>query len=95
MPPGAIYVGRPTIWGNPFSTAEAYDRWLRTGEYHDCDLRPPRRHKDELEKRRREVLRRLPELRGKDLACWCREGDSCHADTQIELANPIDRSKGS
>lgn len=26
-------------------------------------------------------------LRGKDLACWCREGASCHADVLLELAN--------
>lgn len=27
------------------------------------------------------------ELRGKDLACWCAEGQPCHADILIELAN--------
>lgn len=30
----------------------------------------------------------LVELRGKDLACWCKPGDPCHADTLLELANP-------
>ena len=32
----------------------------------------------------------LPELRGKDLACWCKEGEPCHADVLLELANPPD-----
>lgn len=26
-------------------------------------------------------------LRGKDLACWCKEGAPCHADILLELAN--------
>ncbi len=29
----------------------------------------------------------LAPLRGKDLACWCRPGDPCHADVLLELAN--------
>lgn len=29
----------------------------------------------------------LNELRGKNLACWCRPGDVCHADVLLELAN--------
>lgn len=27
------------------------------------------------------------ELRGKDLACWCKEGQPCHADVLLEIAN--------
>jgi hypothetical protein len=30
---------------------------------------------------------RLPELRGKNLACFCKPGEPCHADILIELAN--------
>jgi hypothetical protein len=41
------------------------------------------------------MLRELPELRGKDLACWCRLGFNprtgqkfmCHADVLLEIAN--------
>jgi hypothetical protein len=29
----------------------------------------------------------LDGLRGKDLACWCKEGAPCHADILLELAN--------
>lgn len=28
------------------------------------------------------------ELRGKNLACWCKPDQPCHADVLIELANP-------
>ena len=30
-------------------------------------------------------IRRL--LRGKNLACWCKSGEPCHADVLLELAN--------
>lgn len=33
------------------------------------------------------ILTRLPELRGKNLACWCEPGERCHADVLLELAN--------
>lgn len=38
-------------------------------------------------KRRAELLSRLPELKGKSLACFCKLSDSCHADVLLELAN--------
>lgn len=31
------------------------------------------------------------ELAGRDLACWCKPGDPCHADVLLELANPTDQ----
>ena len=30
----------------------------------------------------------VSELAGKNLACWCRIGNPCHADVLLELANP-------
>lgn len=75
-PPGTVYVGRPTKWGNPyavgiaFPTAEeavgAYCTWLASCISHD-DIRA--------------------ELRGKNLSCWCRVGTPCHADRLLEIAN--------
>jgi len=32
------------------------------------------------------LLAALPELRGKDLVCWCAP-ETCHGDVLIELAN--------
>lgn len=29
----------------------------------------------------------IAELRGKNLACWCKEGETCHADVLLRLAN--------
>ncbi len=35
---------------------------------------------------REEILRRLPELRGRDRMCWCAEGEPCHGETLLTLA---------
>lgn len=37
--------------------------------------------------RRAELVARIPELRGKNLACWCALDRPCHADILLELAN--------
>ena len=29
----------------------------------------------------------ISELKGKNLACWCKDGDTCHADVLLKLAN--------
>lgn len=36
---------------------------------------------------RAKLIARLPELRGKNLACWCPLDQPCHADVLLELAN--------
>lgn len=33
------------------------------------------------------LTQELTELRGKNLACWCKIGNPCHADVLLELAN--------
>jgi len=33
------------------------------------------------------ILQNLPELRGKNLACWCKPDAPCHADVLLKLAN--------
>lgn len=93
MPEGAVYVGRPTKWGNPFPVgSKAYGGFQI----------PPRPDGPELilgSDRSVEIYQlwllaevvagRLDprELRGKDLVCWCGEGKPCHADVLLELAN--------
>lgn len=78
MPPNSVYVGRPTIWGNPFLTAEDFREWLV-----GCLL------SFELTVERDEILKRIKELRGKNLACWCPPDQPCHADVLLELANKV------
>jgi len=84
-PENAVIVDRTSVFGNPFSVAEFglegaksnYIAWLN-----GSDQWP------ELNDRRARVLARLPELRGKDLICFCPEdAEWCHAMELIERAN--------
>lgn len=93
MPAGAVYVGRPTLWGNPFDDAESFGRWLVAGEIGLSSLRDQHWFPWTPESNRRlgvlrnAILERIGDLRGKDLVCWCGLCESCHADVLLELAN--------
>ena len=76
-PEGAVYVGRPTKWGNPYIAVEsgrAGGVWL-----YEEDLLSGRLHFTVEDVKR--------EMRGKDLMCWCKLGDLCHADVLLRVAN--------
>ena len=71
IPANAVYVGRPTKWGNRYvigrdgtrdEVIKKYEQWLA---------------KSGLD---------VTELRGKDLVCWCKP-KACHADVLMKLAN--------
>ena len=80
MPDGAVYVGRPTQWGNPF----AVDATNGPGDA----VRDFRGYV--LGRLSSGVGYPLRELRGKDLVCWCPLTQPCHADVLLELANAGD-----
>jgi hypothetical protein len=86
MPQDAVYVGRPTIWGNPWrvggkahgalgpmEAVAEYERALVKGELKDRTGKP--------------LLDQLHQLRGRDLACWCDPDKPCHADILLHYAN--------
>lgn len=81
MPPDTIYVGRPTVWGNPYVAGSQ----LLTGEILTAEksVELYRQHVDEVFDRRTIRTR----LGGKNLACWCALDQPCHADVLLELAN--------
>ncbi len=81
MPENSVYVGRPTVWGNPFvvgsdligggkltveKSVALYRQYAREA-FNERDLRAC--------------------LRGKNLAYWCPLDQPCHADILLELAN--------
>ena len=87
MPSNAVYVGRPTPWGNPFRVSDG------DCPHPDCGPRshPPISPEQAVAAFRRwltGMLRVEPEylepLRGKDLACWCPLDQACHADVLLE-----------
>lgn len=73
-PVDAVYVGRPTKWGNPFvigvhgnreEVIELYREFLYSNYL---------------------LMQDLEELKGRDLICWCAPLP-CHADVLLEEAN--------
>ena len=84
-PDNTVVVGRPTAWGNPFPIGkigreEAVKRFramLDSPAEMANWLYPP------LSKIREK-------LRGRNLACWCRLDEPCHADVLLEIANAPD-----
>ena len=104
MPPGALYIGRPGRFGNPFPVGPTHaprqavarframlaGRWARLRK-----LMGPGYDNEAwdialfiLQLRRRDILDHLGDLRGHDLACWCKEGDPyCHGLVLLRLAN--------
>jgi len=119
MPEGAVYVGRPTRWGNPWvigrptgrivtdiaemylalevtaqDAAEQFAAWIGNRYAIAVDMKPYgltredyRSLSDQLVRLRARIFDGLPELRGRDLACWCPLDQPCHADTLLEIAN--------
>jgi hypothetical protein len=76
----AVNVARPTKWGNP------YKKGL-DGPASNCVTlfrRFALRAAKDVPGWREELV---SELRGKNLACWCKSNASCHADVLLYLAN--------
>lgn len=78
MPEGAVYVGRPSRWGNPFKVGA-----LPLGHTLEGSLRLFRMFAGDS----RRGWDWLTPLRGRDLVCWCPLDLPCHADVLLELAN--------
>lgn len=92
MPANTVKVDRTTKWGNPFMVGgerkmtrdEAlFSFKALIGGYVNCSCGVS--HEAQMAYRR--TLADLSELRGKNLACWCRLDQECHADLLLELAN--------
>lgn len=75
IPESAVYIGRPSKFGNPFVVGEhgtrktvirKYKKWLAEQPSLVADIRK--------------------ELRGKDLVCWCYPL-TCHGDILLTVAN--------
>lgn len=92
VPTDAVYIGRPSKWGNLYSH--------QPGTLARFQVRT----RDEAIERFEHDLLRNPEwcdtvrreLRGKDLVCWC-VPQKCHGEALLRVANdvPIERFRGS
>lgn len=75
-PTDAVYVGRPTKWGNPFVIGRHGDRDQVVSQYEQYLLS------------NEDLMNSLHELKGKSLICWCAP-QACHADVLIKYANMV------
>ena len=99
MPENTVYVGRPTMWGNPHDWQDWREVWKEELPGHGpfsgevgrddwCRDRATQSYRqDVLDGELYSVLFNVSRLRGKNLACWCPLGSPCHADVLLELAN--------
>jgi hypothetical protein len=100
MPENTVKVDRTTKWGNPYEAwRDEAEGWLvtRTSCHWPATDKAAalalavKLHAEwlraELAKEIYQPAVMLGELRGKNLACWCKPGQPCHADVLLELAN--------
>lgn len=71
--PYDVYIGRGSIWGNPFVIGKDGTREEVIEKYEEYLVNSP------------ELLSKLPELRGKTLACFCKP-QKCHGDIIAKYA---------
>src|SRR3984893_18486835 len=77
-PDAAVVVARPSRWGNPFRVGIDGDAPSCIDRYREALWTGG------LSFTVGDVRRQLA---GRDLACWCRAEDPCHADVLLEVAN--------
>lgn len=67
-----VYIGRPSIWGNPFKIGVDGNRKEVIAKYKDYVYHNPY------------LISSLHELKGKILGCYCKPL-ACHGDILVEL----------
>jgi hypothetical protein len=77
IPKGAVYIGRPSKWGNPFAIGKDGNRLEVIAKY--------RRY---LQSNPDIIAEAKEELKGKDLICFCAPLP-CHGNILIEVANEV------
>ena len=77
IPPGAVYIGRGSMWGNPFIIGKDGDR-SQVCDKHEQYLA-------ELILKGEIAARELAPLHGKDLVCFCAPA-RCHGHTLEKFA---------
>lgn len=94
MPPDTVKVDRSTKWGNPYVVGS--DRnpagVMVRDHRHAVDL-----YRTTVATDPQLVAAARAELRGKNLACWCRRpehgDDVCHAAVLLQMANALAKQR--
>lgn len=100
LPDNTVSVGRPSLFGNPFplhpygrtEAVRLHTEWITSGKLPDDE--GWMNQAKVMEEKRSTVLKAMPFLRGKNLACWCKpptpyqvDEDCCHRAILLKLAN--------
>lgn len=80
MPPNTVKVDRSTRWGNP---SRIGDEGIADAAHAVATFRAYTEGSDASFYR----AHVRSHLAGRNLACWCKLGEPCHADVLLELAN--------
>lgn len=75
IPSDAIYIGRPSKWGNPFEIGKDGNRETVVKKYKEWILKNPKLIDDAKR-----------ELKGHDLVCFCAP-KLCHGNILLEIIN--------
>jgi len=97
IPPGSVYVGRPSQWGNPAKVGG----WFKVGEdWHEvkdnrvavdlfyCHC------KQQAKSDPASFAAWLFPLLGRDLCCWCSASNACHADVLLYFLSLLEVEPG-
>lgn len=103
MPPNTVKVDRTTKWGNPFALGAVFNPGDPLWPYLKLPAMKKHPGEGMREVRlspaiaietyswwiieQPQLMLALDELRGKNLACWCKPGEPCHADYLLKLVN--------
>ena len=92
-----VYVGRPGKWGNPFKVTGEKGHWFvlsdngfplvtfnEKKEAIDCCVE---NYKEYISHEHNAGVVNVNDLKGKNLSCWCKKDEACHADILLELSN--------
>lgn len=75
IPADAVYIGRPSQWGNPYTIGLGLDREEAVEKYEKWVKSQPVM-----------IAKIKRQLRGKDLVCFCAP-QKCHGDVILKIAN--------
>ncbi len=81
-PEGAVYIGRPSEWGNPFGSKDGTQAKFRVSSRHEAI----QAFKEWVLADPNMVRKIKQRLKGKDLVCWCAPAP-CHGHVLLKIAN--------
>jgi len=89
LPPNSVSVARPHKHGNPFVVGWHVECWTEKV----CLVKNSQDAVDFYRAFATKKLRDDPhwfdDVRGKNVSCFCKVGEPCHADVILELANKV------